>query len=63
MTEEDKPAKPDPEMLKAAFEQGQEQEADREVETKRLLQEKLNEGVRQLRALAREHDLVWPEED
>jgi hypothetical protein len=54
---------PDPEVLKAALEAGQQQEADQDAATKRMLQEKLNDGVRQLRALAKEHDLDWPEED
>jgi len=55
--------KPNSDVLKAALEQGLTQEADQTVETKKMLQEKLDEGVQQLRELARTHDLEWPEGD
>lgn len=54
---------PDPVVLKAALEAGLQQETDQDAANKQALQEKLNAGVQQLRALAKEHDLDWPEED
>lgn len=56
-------AKPDPDVLSAALAQGLEHEAQQEEETRNALQEQLNQGVRQLRALAHKHGLVWPEDD
>ncbi|NQV20985.1 MAG: hypothetical protein HQ511_06165 [Rhodospirillales bacterium] len=55
--------KPGPEVLSAALAQGLEHEARQAEETRKILQEKLNEGVRQLRAVAKEHNLVWPEDE
>lgn len=55
--------KPDPDVLSAALAQGMEHEAQQEEETRNALQEQLNQGVRQLRALARKHGLVWPEDN
>ncbi len=54
---------PEPEVLGAALAQGLEHETRQAEETRNILQEKLNEGVRQLRAVAKEHNLDWPEDD
>lgn len=53
---------PGPEVLGAALAQGLDHEARQAEETRNILQEKLNEGVRQLRAVAKEHNLDWPED-
>ena len=50
-------------VLSAAIEVGLEQKTDRAKETQRAPQEKLNEGVQQLRTMAREHGLEWPKYD
>ena len=53
----------DPEILKAVYEIAQKQLDQQSPAPKKMLQEQVDEGVRQLREIARDNNLVWPEDD